>query len=273
MMQCTLYLVAAILVMSGGLTTAQTDCFEEDIAYLKSKKIKSTGAASPEDCQADCKETAGCVWWTWRPESLTSTGKTICNLKAKKKNRVTKTGAVSGPKECPPPDCFEVDIAYHKSKNIKDSGAASPEDCQADCKETVGCVLWTWLPESVASTGKTACNLKATKNTEKRVTKTGAVSGPKECSVCDFQCDTCIQHRTFWSGTGYYDDLGDVDVQEPVTDFSKCIEAAELKPGCNVVAQMGTYCTCYKVPDVNNIGVDSTSDWITEDYNVARRAC
>jgi len=103
MMQCTLYLVAAILVMSGGLTTAQTDCFEEDIAYPKSKKIKSTGAASPEDCQADCKVTAGCVWWTWRPESLTSTGKAACNLKAIKneKKMVTKTGAVSGPKECP----------------------------------------------------------------------------------------------------------------------------------------------------------------------------
>ena len=57
----------------------------------------------------------------------------------------------------------------------------TPEECQSLCRDTDGCVHFSWIPaDSSWVQGRKRCCLKSAKNTSP-VIKAGVVSGPKSC--------------------------------------------------------------------------------------------
>jgi len=77
-------------------------CFEFDIAYPHNDIGSYTRAASPEACQVDCQNRAGCIIWTFNPAAVSRSGGNECYMKNKMGTRTDKPGKVSGPANCPP---------------------------------------------------------------------------------------------------------------------------------------------------------------------------
>ncbi|TMW65405.1 hypothetical protein Poli38472_008047 [Pythium oligandrum] len=130
--------------------------------------IGNKPASKAEDCCDICHNTAGCRAYTW-----TNQNGGTCYLKSKNGGESSKAGARSAEaypvNSNPPPTCtLEQDVDYIDN-DIGNKPSANAGGCCDICRNTQGCVAFTWSTQSGGT-----CYLKRAKGST--VQKAGVVS-------------------------------------------------------------------------------------------------
>ena len=128
---CRLFGLPTPMLSNGGADHrlfCVMDCSETSVDYEGHDIANATGAARPEQCQAQCQADAQCSHWTFVDRAAGSGGAGVCRLKSSEVGRKSSMGHVSGPKHCP--TC---------SDSIQ-NGDEARVDCGGSCPEcrTVG---------------------------------------------------------------------------------------------------------------------------------------